>query len=621
MTKDESTTRWIRDASDEQAVKDGCWFDVERGAWAVWWIERYCRLYEGDWAGQPMVLRGAHKFDWTLPVDEPFYEADGKTLSAGGRLSIQRAMDYLDCYHAGQPCDWQYEVTMRMFGWQRFSDRWRRQIRRFREASVWVPKKSKKSPTSAAWGLYLLAGDGEQGQKVFLAAKDGNQARKIAGLHAVEMVKASGDLQSESRINMNEMSIWHEPTRSMLMPLSSSNETTQQAKEGINGSVLVDETHVVDRMFMSRIKRAGISRSEPVLAEFSTAGKNPESYGKERYDYAKEVAAGQRENTQLLVAIYEAPQDLADEELIADPEKYGRMANPAWGHTVHAEEYIADFKESSRSVVELADFKTYRLNQWQRSANPWIRMADWNKCRQQFTEADLLKATCAAAIDMGRTDDMCSLSLVFPENLDEWFAQRKQQAEGERRTDAAVKALTWYWMCEDAIERHVKDYPLLRQWATEGWISAVPGNSIDFAYVEDEMVAILGRFAVALLAFDKRFAERSVQLIQSRMGWPDTTLYKFVPSRQNYTGPCNHFERLVVSGKLHHDGSPVTAWEAGHVRAKTWPDRSKVPEKPGDDKDFRKIDGIVTIIMGLDAAGRMPEPKRSVYETSDIVFL
>src|SRR5215831_7504542 len=225
---DRATKKWIRNASDEKAAQSGCRFDESRGRFVVEWIERYCRLYEGEWAGQAMKLT-----------------------------------------------DWQLDCTLRLFGWVRQSKKWKRLVRRFRAASIWVAKKNKKSPTLAAWGLYLLCGDGEPGQKIFLGAKDGRQARDIAGKHAVEMMLASQDLREECRLNRTTMQITHLPTKSLMIPLASSNARHQQSKEGLNGSVLIDECHVVDRDFVRRISRAGISRSEPLQLEVSTAGNDP----------------------------------------------------------------------------------------------------------------------------------------------------------------------------------------------------------------------------------------------------------------------------------------------------------------------------------------------------------
>jgi phage terminase large subunit-like protein len=249
---DSATKRWIRNAADERAVRNGCWFDEARGQLPIDWAEEYLRLWEGEQAGEPLI---AH--------------------------------------------DWQVEGTLRLFGWVRHSDRWGRDVRRFTQASFWVPKKSKKSPTAAWWGLYLFAGDGEQGQKVFSGAKDGTQAG-LMQRHAFEMAKASPALAAVCKFRENDMRITHVPTRSTYTILSSGDSRSQKAKEGINGSIIIDETHVVDDEFMRRINRAGISRSEPLLIEVSTAGKDPNCYGRRRYDHGKRVEAGQTEDQGLL---------------------------------------------------------------------------------------------------------------------------------------------------------------------------------------------------------------------------------------------------------------------------------------------------------------------------------
>jgi phage terminase large subunit-like protein len=282
------TAAWVRNPSDERAVANGCRFDPERGAYAVWWIERLCRLYEGEQAGERLELRGCHQCGtYGLPPATDFDDWEAAKPAA-----LERATKYAECVAAGHPIDWQYECVMRLFSWVRWSDKWKRWIRRFRQACIFVAKKNKKSPTLAAIGLYLLAGDGEPGQKVFLGAKDGQQARKIAGEHVVAMLEQSPTLSAECALNRSTFRVTHRPTRSWLEPLSSSNSRTQESKEGLNGSILIDEVHVVDRDFIRRINRAGISRSEPLHIEVSTAGNNPDGYGKERFDYALRVERG-----------------------------------------------------------------------------------------------------------------------------------------------------------------------------------------------------------------------------------------------------------------------------------------------------------------------------------------
>lgn len=187
------TRRWIRNASDERAAFNGCRFDEARAAHVVKFFEKFLRLYEGEFAGQRFV-----------------------------------------------PQDWQADLLSRCFGWVARSEHWKREVRRFRKASIFVPKKNGKSPLGAGVGLYLLIGEGEQGQKVFSAAKDGQQA-KIMHQHAIKMVDLSPALSQHCRINRSTGRIAYLPTSSWYSILAGDNINSQ---EGLNGSVVIDEIHV-----------------------------------------------------------------------------------------------------------------------------------------------------------------------------------------------------------------------------------------------------------------------------------------------------------------------------------------------------------------------------------------
>ena len=968
---DEFTRAWIRNGADERAAAAGCRFSVNRGAFTVWWIERFCSLYEGEWAGQPLRLHGNAQVDAEFPIDlhEPAYPSSKATRDR----CLARCRAYLDQVAAGEPVDWQYDATMRLFGWEVDSQRWGRMVRRFRGASIWVPKKNKKalaldtpvptpngwstigdlalgdrvftetgkpchvtgvhpviigedtycvvfsngdrvicnaehlwkthalqrsvqgaagkvfagnkwtgslgkkwlpvdvrttseiiaslkrrdgaanhslslpgpldlpeaelpihpyvlgawlgdgdsdgaritcsetdynhwhrefaacgmelrekqtqgnnacragigkrlsstrttlrvmgvlqnkhipaaylrasvsqrlailqglldtdgcidkpgkcitfcnksttlvagvsellaslgikhntrtvvvdgveylwvqfhafrdqmpvfrlarkldrmrvssalsmrarsrtvqivdvfrvgqvplrcitvdnptglflcgktmmithnSPTLASWAWYLLAGDGERGQKVFFGAKDGMQSRDIVGEHANAMREQSEVLSRMTVINKSRMRISYGTTRSFMQPLSSSDARSKKAKEGLNGSLLVDEVHVVDEDFMRRVSRMGISRAEPLQIEVSTAGDDIESYGKKRYDLAKEILAGKRDDQSTLAIIYEAPQDVSDAQLADDPLKYGELANPAWGHTIDPAEFRHDYQQSSHSITDLAVFKMYRLNIWQRSKHPWLNMDEWQACVDTSISVESLKGqACGAGLDLAQTRDFCSFSLVFPVSLDDWFASLDYAPTSENdndrpaidthRVDTPVRVLTWYWLPEGAVKVY-RDTDI-QKWIAAGWVRIIPGDVVDYGYVEDDIGVLLGMFDVRMLAYDDRFAIRTIQLLQKRYDVREDEVLKFTQGWHTYTGPTAFFERLVIAGKLGHNDNPVTNWQAGHVMVGRRLDKSIMPIRPGTDGDIRAIDGIVATIMGLDAATRM----------------
>lgn len=528
---DQITLDWIRNASDEKAVAAGCRFDAERGEHVLEYARKFLCLYEGDFAGQPF-----------------------------------------------EPMPWQIECTMRLFGWVKHSERWGREVRRFNRASIWCPKKNGKSPLLAWWGLYLLTADDEHGQKVFFGAKDGAQAREIAGKHAIEMVLASPALLAECTINKSTMQITHEPTRSILKPMSSSDSRTQQSKEGINGSILIDETHVVDGDFISRVSRAGISRSEPLHIEVSTAGKDPHSYGKTQWDYGKQVERGDVDDVGFFFQCYAAPQQIGDDELAADPVKFGKLANPAWGITTHEEEFLADYNRSKQSITDLADFKTYRLNIWQKSRNPWLKAGDWDKCADAFSLERFEGCDCWAGFDKSKTRDMTALVLVFREG-DEFYQ--------------------WpiFWLPQTTAERHNHEAPLL-SWHRSGHLNLIPGEVIYDAPISEVVHELSQLVRIQQVAFDRTFASDATLHWEQEFGIPRV---EFPQTTQQFAGPIEDYERLIIQGKLRHPSNPVLNWQAGHCETYTDSKGRKTLVKPrhGDNK---KIDGMVAGVMALSQA-------------------
>jgi phage terminase large subunit-like protein len=589
MRRRDVTSEWIRNRSDELAVNNGCTFDVLRGSQTVFWIERFCRLYEG--ATGPMRLVGCHQCGlYDLPDVTEAAEWDESRVKD---ILVERASLYAQCVRHGHAVDWQYECTMRFFGWVTHSAWLARMVRRFREASIWVSKKNKKSPTLASWATYTLAGDGEVGQKVYLAAKDGKQAREIAGGHVLKMIEKSPELSEECTINKNLYRVTHHPSDdSWLQPLSSANERTQKSKEGLNGSVYIDEVHVVDRKFANRINRAGISRDEPIHAEFSTAGDDPDEYGFERFEIAQRVESGELENQGMFVAIYAAPQNLSDEDLKADPLKYARMANPAMGHTVNPEEFLQDYKQSSISPASFAIFKKYRLNIWQNTASPWLDMPKWRAGARDVALDDYRGHACWAALDLASVKDFCALTLCFPEADDEYMF------------------FWWFWLPEDT-KRAYRDLIPIDKWLADRRckLMLTPGARTDYGYISSTFRELAEQFDIQQLLYDDWNAEKVTQEISegvrdNKGNWiaPGTDIERvnFGQGVADMNEPTKHFEGLVLVSKCLHNGDPLATWMAGNATVKPDSNGNYKPMKPKE--GIKKIDGIITAVMSLAGA-------------------
>lgn len=546
---DAITKAWIKNASDEKAVANGCRFDLERAEHACNWIEDHLCLYEGDFAGQPFQLQS-----------------------------------------------WQRDATMRMFGWVRYSEKWGREVRRFTKASIWIPKKNGKSPTLAAWGLYLLIGDGEPGQKFYFGAKDGNQA-KIAAKHAFEMVSMSPLLRRECRLNRTMTSVEHIPSKSLMMPLSSDDSRSQRSKEGLNGSMGVDEVHVVDDAFMGITSRAGISRSEPLQIEVSTTGDNPEGYGFRQDEYGRRVERGEADDDQFLYIFYGVPQDITDEELDADILAYGKIANPMWGITIDPQEFMADYQRSRASITEFGRFKMYRLNKWQKAANPWIKPESWRRCKRSY-EADAFRGrTTWCGLDLSLTRDMTAAVLV---------------ANGDE--PGSLMCLPRFWMPRKTAEQY-NDEARFLDWADKGLIKLSAGDTMSYPALLADLVALAEEFGIAEWVYDPTFATYLIQMLEQETS---AVPVQFGQSMKNFAGPTEEVERLILDGLMLHPGHPVLDWQMGHVAVE--PDRNGRirPVKPSKDS-VKKVDGVVALVMG--AARALQEGGVSIYETKGLTVL
>jgi len=97
--------------------------------------------------------------------------------------------------------------------------------------------------------------------------------------------------------------------------------------------------------------------------------------------------------------------------------------------------------------------------------------------------------------------------------------------------------------------------------------------------------------------------------------------FNVVPFGQGFasmTSPTKELEKLVLSGRLHHDGNPVLRWMAGN----TMVERDAADNlKPSKKKSTEKIDGIVALCMALGRAMVTEPEEQSIYETEGVMYV
>jgi phage terminase large subunit-like protein len=344
---DDVTRQWTLNASDELAVKSGCYFSAPHAEKVCRFIEEFAHLSQGRWAGQRLKL---------MP--------------------------------------WQDQFVRRLFGWRAPDGK-----RRFRSAFLLAAKKQGKSPLMSALGLYLLLADGEAAPEVHVCACDRDQA-SIIYTEAERMVQFSPALQRRVEVI---------PSRKMIIAGHGklvANSSDSPKLDGINASaVLHDEVHrQPNRLLFDVMRYAVAAREQPLTISITTAGEEESGIWWELLDRSLQVEAGIIEDVTHLGVIYRA----SEEDDIDRPDTW-RKANPSLGVTFSEADFKRDLEEAKRLPADLASFKRLRLNIVTLGESKFIDINAWDACSGTRTDPAGNDYPTYIGLDLSASDDLTAM--------------------------------------------------------------------------------------------------------------------------------------------------------------------------------------------------------------------
>ena len=501
----------------------------------------------------------------------------------------RRVVDFIEgyCKHhkgewAGRPLlleESQKKILSIVFGWMRKDG-----TRRFRVAYIEIPRKNGKSEISGAVGLYLFIADGEPGAEVYSTATKKEQARIVWGA-AEAMVKASPALKKFVQTYKNNLSC--ERSGSKFEPLSAESGTM----DGLNTHAqIADEAHAhKDRHVYDVVATSMGSRRQPMNWIITTAGiYNPETIGWELHERAQHVLDGVLEDDTFFAFI--AAADDGDDW---ESEATLRKANPMLGVSVKLE-YLLDQRDRARTTPTfLNTFLRYHLNRWTEQLERWIPIEMWNACDRVVKDSELEGQICYAALDLSSKLDITSLTYVFP------------------RPGGLYDFLFRFWCPQETImKRSKEDRVPYDAWSRDGWITATPGNVVDYSFPIAELEAGSKRFKIQETAFDPWNATATATDLQEK----GLVMVEFGQGYKSMSEPTKEFEKLIVAKQIGHATErgihPVMRWMVANVAVKRDPADNLKPDKSSA---IGRIDGVVSSIMGLGRAIVSPTVKESVY--------
>jgi phage terminase large subunit-like protein len=475
---------------------------------------------------------------------------------------------------------WQCFIVGSVFGW-RGSDG----ARRFRTAYIECGKGAGKTSLAAAIGLYCLTADGELFAEVYSVAVSQKQARLIfqdacrmrefAPRLKDYVLQTAHTLQTEDGGKFEARSSEH------------------RALEGLRPSCsLIDEVHEhPDDQVITRMRRGGKGRRAPLTVEITNSGWDKTSVCWRHHEHSTRVLDGAIDDPSWFG--YVCALDEADN--YCDPVCWPK-SNPNL-HVSIQPRYLEEAVREAQTIPA-AEPDVLRLNfcRWTDAKSAYIPAAQWMANHVPKSEEELRPFPCVAALDLGESDDMSALAVVWRLGEDQYHCK------------------AWIWTCEAAMQKYrTRPYSV---WQRAGALTVTSGNVTDYPVIRRDVAAIARRLGVQKIAFDRRGA---LQLSQELTGDGLT----MVDQAQGFflSEPTKTLSRLVASGNMTHDGHPVLTWMMGNL-AVLHGTRGDI--RPVKTFGADKVDGAVALIMALNHAvmpAPPPKPAGHVYDRKDILIL
>lgn len=534
-------------------------------------------------------LRGIMKL---LPGYDPWRGADDYWFD---EVTAKRAVEFfpdmlthIEGRWAGLPFTlepWQQAFVGNLFGWKRKGDN----LRRYREALLYIPRKNGKTNLVAGIVNYVFHCDREPGAQIYLAAAERDQASLCYSI-AVQMNYNNPQLINRCDVYSSRKTI----TKKQDVEIGKPSEikaisADAHTKHGFNVHVaIIDELHAQpNRELVDVLQTGTVSRDQPLIIHVTTSDFDRPSICNEKHDYACKVRDNIIDDHSFLPAIYEATID----DDWKHPDTW-RKANPNFGVSV-SHDYLQ--RECVRAVESPAyenTFKRLHLNIKTQQDVRWLSMERWDQTDSETPSLDGL--ACIAGLDLASSSDLSAFVLFFP------------SMEGPHYV------VPYFWLpIETAKKRSRDDRVPYLQWISQGFIRKTDGDVTDYDVLRRDINQIRSRYNVREIAFDPWNATQLANQLQQ----DGYELVKFGQTMSNMNEPSKRLEKLIGSKSISFGRNPVLRWMASNVTVIQNSDGHIRPDKK---RSTEKIDGIVALIMAI---GRwiVSKDETSVYKKRGII--
>jgi phage terminase large subunit-like protein len=485
-----------------------------------------------------------------------------------------------------------------LFGWK-WADTGLRRFRRFYDEEG---KGNGKSPLLAGIGICMMVADGEPRAEIYAAAAKKDQAQ-VLFRDAVAMRDQSPEL-TRRIIPSGVNPVWQLTyiskggDKRFFKPISA-----DKAQSGPRPScALCDEVHEhPNRDVIEMLERGFKFRKQPLLVMATNSGSDRKSICWEEHQHAVEVAAGikQDDTTFAFVCSLDEGDDWEN-----DPSCWVK-ANPLLDVTVTSE-YLQGVVDQARLMPgKRNSIARLHFCEWTQSVNAAIKREAWMACQAPVDLDELVEKgyPCFGGLDLSKTRDFTALTLT-------WLVDATKDSE-------RLVSKTWFWSPADTLrDRASTDQAPYELWRDQGFIEAIPGQRLKYAWLAKALAEICARFEPSEIAADQYGLEQlSEHLGDEGVSLPLTIhpqgFQKRVLERDKHAADgeqeiylwmpdsINKLENAIYEQRLKIDPNPMLDLCAASV---VYAENRTGQRMFDKEHAFGRIDGMVSLAMSMGMA-------------------
>lgn len=414
--------------------------------------------------------------------------------------------------------------------------------RRYKEAFIFIPRKSGKTMFIAALAFALAILERRSGSIIYIVAASQKQACEsfndiLYTLRYREMIDDFRVLNNnaEHSISYQFTDANGRPNGSIRIEALASNP---DAQDSFNCNIAIaDEVHAFKKSAQyNRFKEAMKAYTNKLMIGITTAGDNINSFCYRRLEYAKKVLNGTVKDDTLFCFVSQAEQDEHGQVDYTSPVQHEK-ANPSYGVTIRPADILQESLQAQNDPQQRKDFLSRSLNIYTSAMRAYFDLSEFRASDNKYnwTIEDLLRMPIDwyGGADLSRMYDLTAGALYG----------------NYAKEDVDIIITHAFFPVTMAAKKADEDEIPLFGWADDGLLTMCNSPTVNAADVVNWFVSMrrLG-FKIKQIGHDRKFArEYFIGMKQAKFNIIDQPQYYYLKSEG-----FRHIEQRAKDGKLYY---------------------------------------------------------------------